>query len=364
MSLLRSLLSCLIVLCLPLSQAAQNNKTRAKNKATDLILGNDLKKALNSEQASENMIRFSIEGHSVVAMLHNRYKKVQLIYLFPNAPAAPDCKEKLTKAAEDLRQFLQPKKAEAPIHIQKAGTYAQILIDSNATISNGLIEQCTTNAALYFNKLLGPPLTWRDNRLIWQIIFNSKSSCLEVALDISKDKLGSLDMKLLGKNPGNRAVMTQINQSLKLNLRTSQSTAEMKSWREATGFTSPQILGMSGENTGSKKAGNYSVYLIKKDDWMRLARKIELKHSPESPQKWVLSAPLSFPAECENLSAGQTTNPALAANDDSSDGASGAHDAPAPPSVSAAPTASSLTPDQKLTPKQALEAYIRNLEMM
>lgn len=301
---LRHLVPSLLLLCLPLGAATKNASSTKKKKEANLIYSNDLAPLLDHEQLSDNIIKFSLDGYNVLGLLHQRYKKLQLIYIFPTDSSKSKDPTTLKLIAEDLVRFLMKDKNAAQIHVHKDSAYAQIMIEDKPDSSRSILDSSTTNAALYLNKLNGPPFTWRDNRLIWQIIFNNGKSCLELALDLSKSKVELLDFKLMEHSPTHsKLIRAQLNECFGLSIREHSDGDELRNWRENTGFPTTQIIGIDTQSKKFERADANSYYLIKKDAYLRIAQKAALKGSPSTADQWVKSAPLSFPAEMEDLNA-------------------------------------------------------------
>lgn len=352
----RLLVSCLFLACLPLS-AEQSNKaarTQAKqakqDKKANLIYSNDLMKILKHEQATDNIIKFSIEGYNVLGLLHSRYKKLQLVYIFPTEGGKD--KTALEQTAKELVRFLLGEEGNAKIHVHKEAAYAQIMIEENPDSSSKIIDSSTTNAVLYLNKLEGPPYAWRDNRLIWQIIFNNGKTCLELALDLSKSKVDTLDFKLMEHSSTNsKTIRNQLNSCFGLSLREHQDGNELRDWRDSTGYSTTQLIGLDTQSKKVKKADTNSYYLVKKENHVRLAKRGFLKLSDAPPTHWVKSAPLSFPSELEDLSS-KATEPNPAQADKKEKKKANPDNLP------------SETPDtpREMTPAEALDAYIEQLQ--
>ncbi|MFI3243958.1 MAG: hypothetical protein R3Y56_06880 [Akkermansia sp.] len=335
MSFFRIFLSCFLLLLQPLCLAQSGG---ANARGSNLVNASAITKSLGSAKCQGNMILFSIKGHHVLGLLHNRYKKLQLIYIFPNDPEATDSKTQLEQAAKEVHAFFLPRQNPALIHIHEDALFAQIRVEASASIHSSTYGESTTNLVLRLLRSVGNPQSWRDNRLIWQIPFNNNRSCLELALDLSQADVRTLDFNLRGSNGGTEAILNLIGALTGLNFREKENTAEGRSWRSYTGFSTAQIVAAAPRSGFSRRITNSSIFLVKKGKHFRLASSHILQNGNKDESTWAHSDTPDYPTALVDLS------PEVK-----------------PSTTPAKSTPEIPTPIPRMTPSIALEQYINIL---
>ncbi len=343
---IRAILTCVFLLCLPTCWAQSSLSSK------DRLYASRVTKSLTTATQRNNTLLFRVEGHRVLCLLHSRYQKIQLIYIFPDNPDAADCKAQLTKVTDELHTFFLPKQNPALIYIHEDARFAQIRVEATPDAEVAAYSKSPTNMALKMLRTVGNPQDWKDNRLIWQIPFNNNRSCLELALDVSPATLKEFDFTLRGSNATTKLIIETVNRVIGLNLRSKEDTTEGRTWRSYTGFSTTELLAAAPTSSYSNTIRSTSLFLVKKGRTLRVANSGILQHSNRDESTWVQSTKHDFPSDKLDLAQlGQVNSTSSSSSKPSS-------------SSKTTPAASTpaLTPLRSLTPGLALEKYIRQLQ--
>ncbi len=362
----RALLTSILLLCTPMcfAQSGTVSSSSSTISGGDLIYASRVSKVLKSAKRTKNTLIFSIKGHHVIGLLHERYQKLQLIYIFPTDPDAADCKVQLEQAAKQVHDFFLPDQTPALIHIHEDGLFAQIKVEDAPTVTSDVYDSSTTNLALKILRSVGNPQTWRDNRLIWQIPFNSNRSCLELALDLSQSSIKELDFNLRGTNASTKAVLDLINGITGLRFRVKQTASEAREWRSYTGFSTSQILGAASKSGFSNQVNVSSIFLVRKGNYLKLGSSAILQRSNRDESTWIQSSSPSYPSLAENMTPAkpksstplETKSSTVKFRDEDIDDFSGTSTKSSPSTKTSSPISG-----KKMSPGIALENYIKQL---
>ncbi len=303
MPLIKSSLTCLISLCfLLLSGACEAALSDTLIDKEQLIYAEQLASTSSSITETNGSVLFNIPGFYVHGLIDPKTNKIAIIYLFPNSSSTSGNKVKLQQAAVGIQIFFQVNTEYSSIEIPSNGSFAQIILDETTSSSSLIVGDSTANAILQLNHHYGAPKKRSGNYIIWYTPFNNNKSAFELALDISQEKVDYADLIVKGANVKNEDLIEETNSVLCIWLRESKSAQEAKSWASYTNFQNNKILAasmqssfQSSSRTSSNSLNEKSIFLIKKDDHMRLGTAAILKRGNTNASTWPMSAPVSYP---------------------------------------------------------------------
>lgn len=278
-----------------LAQEEQSQKPQAAEARARIVSAGiaKLQSHLQGAVLSASQARFLYHGRQCLALLDSR-QNIKIIYVLPKL----NCKEADNlKLLQDFKKELYPFLEEnSPWpQISAKDSYGQMLMSHKSNIDNGVLYADSLTLTQYLNSKLGPPQSWKYNRPTWQIIFNNNKSCIEIALDLNRSRMNSIDMRLLGADANIQDYCNTLNPVLGTKLAKSTSYDELKRWRSATGYSTTQLLAAATTQDGWRIST--LEYLVKKDLCLRLANSRTLSHGSADSKTWVVNPPYEFPAE-------------------------------------------------------------------
>lgn len=283
------------MLSLSLAQENQSQKSEAAAERARVIQAGiaKLQSHLQGAEISSSQVRFIYHDRQFFGLLDAR-QNLKILYVLPKS----NCREEDNiKVLQDFKKELFPYLEDESIwpKISAKDSYAQMLMHHKSNIDSGVLYSSSLSLAQYLNSKLGPPQSWKYNRPTWQIIFNNNKSCIEIALDLNRSRMNSVDMRLLGADANIQDYCNALNPILGTKLEKCTSYDELKRWRAATGYSTTQLLAAATAQDGWRLST--LEYLVKKDLFLRLASSRTLSNGSSDSKTWVLSAPYEFPKE-------------------------------------------------------------------